>query len=98
MRFWVRFQTDPLPNFRGAGRLAASFDHIGNPQHPRVQKAIRDAAQRLAAAGKPAGIITFDDREAQKDIDWGYSFIAAGSELGLPARGADALAQRCKGA
>lgn len=83
--------------FVGPADLAASFGHIGNPQHPRVQKAIQDAAQRLAAVGKPSGILTFNDREAQKYIEWGYSFIAAGSELGLLARGADALAQRCKG-
>ena len=80
--------------FIGPADLAASLGHIGNPQHPEVQEAIEDAARRLKKAGKPGGILTFSEEEAQRYIGWGYSFIAVGSDLGLLSRGADALAAK----
>ncbi|MBZ0218190.1 MAG: HpcH/HpaI aldolase/citrate lyase family protein [Fimbriimonadaceae bacterium] len=82
--------------FIGPADLAASWGHVGNPQHGDVQAAIKDAAVRLKALGKPSGILTFNAEEAQKYIDWGFTFVAVGSDLGILARGADALAARFK--
>jgi len=82
--------------FIGPSDLAASLGHIGNPQHPAVQSAIEDAVRRLRAARRPAGILTPNEEEAQRYIGWGYQFVAVGSDLGLLARGADALAFRFK--
>jgi 4-hydroxy-2-oxoheptanedioate aldolase len=82
--------------FIGPADLAASMGHIGNPQHPDVQAAIKDAAQRLGAIGKPAGILTINEDEARRYIDWGFTFIAVGIDLGILARGADALAKAFK--
>lgn len=82
--------------FIGPADLAASFGHVGNPQHPEVQQAIEDAARRLTAAGKPAGILTFSAEEAGKYMSWGFSFVAVGSDLGLLTRGADTLARQYK--
>jgi len=84
--------------FIGPADLAASFGHVGNPQHPDVQAAIRDAVTRLQAIGTPAGILTFSPDEAETYIGWGFTFVAVGSDLGILARGADALAARIKGA
>src|SRR5262249_48363935 len=58
--------------FIGPSDLSASFGHIGNPQHPEVQAALEQAARRLKAAGKPAGILTLSEEEARRYIGWGY--------------------------
>ena len=51
--------------FVGPSDLAADFGHLGNPRHPDVQAAIKDAAARIRAAGKGAGMLTgnLDDVE-----------------------------------
>jgi 4-hydroxy-2-oxoheptanedioate aldolase len=82
--------------FIGPNDLSGSFGHIGNWGHPEVQAALEDAAKRLKKVGKPAGILTPNEEEAKKFIAWGYTFVAVGSDLGLLAKNADALAQRFK--
>ncbi|HMN52054.1 MAG TPA: HpcH/HpaI aldolase/citrate lyase family protein [Xanthobacteraceae bacterium] len=82
--------------FIGPADLSASFGHIGNPQHPEVQQAIQDTAVRLKKAGKPAGILTSNEDEARRYIEWGYTFVAVGSDLGILTRGADTLAAKFK--
>jgi 4-hydroxy-2-oxoheptanedioate aldolase len=82
--------------FIGPSDLAASLGHIGNPQHPEVQKAIEDAGKRLKAIGKPPGILTGNEEEARRYIGWGYLFVAVGADVGLLARSADALAKKFK--
>ena len=82
--------------FVGPADLSASLGQIGNPQHPEVQKAIEDVAKRLKKIGKPAGILTPVEEEARRYIEWGYTFVAVGSDLGLVAKGADALAATFK--
>ncbi len=82
--------------FIGPSDLSASFGHIGHPQHAEVQKALEDGVRRLKAIGKPAGILTLSEEEARRYIGWGYTFVAVGSDIGLLARGADALAKRFK--
>src|SRR3984885_7984840 len=44
--------------FIGPSDLAAAFGHLGNPEEPEVQAAIKDAAKRIRATGKSAGILT----------------------------------------
>jgi 4-hydroxy-2-oxoheptanedioate aldolase len=82
--------------FIGPSDLAASLGHLGNPQHPDVQKAIKDAVDRLTAVGKPAGMLTGNEEEAKRYIDWGYKFVAVGADVGLLAKHADALCKRFK--
>ncbi len=82
--------------FIGPSDLAASLGHIGNPAHPEVQAALEDAVKRLKAVGKAAGILTLSEEEARRYIDWGYVFVAVGSDIGLLGRGADALAKKFK--
>jgi 4-hydroxy-2-oxoheptanedioate aldolase len=82
--------------FIGPSDLAASLGHVGNPQHPDVQKAIKNAVERLTAVGKPAGMLTGNEEEAKRYIDWGYKFVAIGSDVGLLAKHADALCKRFK--
>jgi 4-hydroxy-2-oxoheptanedioate aldolase len=82
--------------FIGPNDLSASYGHLGNWGHADVQAALKDAVTRLKKIGKPAGILTPNEEEAKRFIDWGYTFIAVGADLGLLARGADALAKRFK--
>jgi 4-hydroxy-2-oxoheptanedioate aldolase len=82
--------------FIGPSDLAASLGHLGNPQHPDVQKVIEDAGRRLKAIGKPAGILTGNEDEARRYMGWGYLFVAVGADVGLLARNADALAKKFK--
>jgi 4-hydroxy-2-oxoheptanedioate aldolase len=83
--------------FIGPSDLSASFGHVGNPQHPEMQKVLENAVMRLKAIGKPAGILTGNEDEARRYIRWGYTFVAVGADVGLLARGADALAKKFKG-
>jgi 4-hydroxy-2-oxoheptanedioate aldolase len=80
--------------FIGPSDLAASLGHLGNPQAPEAQKAIQDAGKRLKAIGKPAGILTGNEEEARRYMDWGYLFVAVGADVGLLAKNADALAKK----
>jgi len=79
--------------FIGPSDLAASFGHLGNVQAPEVQSAIRDAAARLGAVGRACGILTVNEADARRYIEWGYRFVAVGIDTNLLARTADALAQ-----
>ncbi len=72
--------------FIGPSDLAASLGHLGNPQHAEVQAAIEDAVTRLQKLGKPAGILTGNEEEARRYIEWGYLFVAVGADVGLLAQ------------
>ncbi|KQZ01727.1 hypothetical protein ASD45_13345 [Pseudolabrys sp. Root1462] len=82
--------------FIGPSDLAASLGHLGNPAHADVQAAMKDAVERLTKVGMPAGILTSNEEEARRYIDWGFLFVAVGSDVGLLAKNADALAKKFK--
>jgi 4-hydroxy-2-oxoheptanedioate aldolase len=82
--------------FIGPNDLAASLGHIGNWGHKDVQTALKDAVDRLKKLGKPAGILTPNEEEARRFIEWGYTFVAVGADLGLLKNAADGLAKRFK--
>ena len=82
--------------FIGPSDLSASFGLIGQPAHPDVQAAIKDATARIVKAGKAAGILTGNEAEARRYIEWGCKFVAVGSDIGVLAGGASALAAKFK--
>lgn len=82
--------------FIGPSDLSASLGHLGDQNHPDVQAAIKDAVDRLKRVGKPAGILTGVDAEIRRYLDWGYGFVAVGSDLGVLTKNADALARAYK--
>lgn len=82
--------------FIGPGDLAAAMGHIGNPKHPEVIAAIEQAIRRIRASGKPAGILSPDEAMARHYIEVGSMFTAVGSDIGILARNAEALAARFK--
>jgi 4-hydroxy-2-oxoheptanedioate aldolase len=83
--------------FIGPNDLAASLGHTGRPGHPEVIAAVEDALRRLKAIGKPSGIFTGDLAFAARCIELGSGFTAVGSDIGLLARGSEALAAQFKG-
>ena len=80
--------------FIGPSDLAADMGHLGNPKHPDVRSAIQDAAQRIRATGKSAGTLTGDPDDVERLIEMGFNFTAVGTDIGILARGAEALAAR----
>jgi len=82
--------------FVGPSDLSASMGHIGNPGHPDVQKAIEAAARAIAKGGKASGILTGVEADARRYIDWGYGFVAVGTDIGLLTKNADRLAAAFK--
>lgn len=69
--------------FIGPSDLSASMGFIGQVDHPEVQKALANAAKACAASGKPAGILASGAKRAAGYAQYGYNWVAAGSDLGL---------------
>ena len=69
---------------------------IGQPGHPDVQEAIKKAAATIRKCGKAPGILTTNEEEAKRYIEWGYLFVAVGVDTSLLVRAADGLAKRFK--
>ena len=80
--------------FIGPGDLAASMGYIGQTTHPEVVAAIEDAVRRIRACGKPVGILVGDEKLTRHYMAIGCSFVAVGSDVGVLARGAEALAAK----
>ena len=82
--------------FIGPSDLSASLGHLGNAQAPEVRAAIDDAFARTKRSGKAAGILMTVEADAQRYLKEGVEFVAVGSDVGLLARGAEALAAKFK--
>ncbi len=77
--------------FFGPADLSADLGLIGQPSHDDVTAAIAEGARKVAAIGKPRGILTGDLRLVEHWLKSGFSFVACGSDLALLARGAENL-------
>jgi 4-hydroxy-2-oxoheptanedioate aldolase len=82
--------------FIGPNDLAADMGHLGDSAHPEVRAAIDQAIGRIRATGKAAGTLAPVEADARHFIDLGCSFVGVGSDAGVLARQADALAARFK--
>ena len=80
--------------FVGPSDLAAALGHLGDVGAPDAQKAIRYVFERARAAGKPAGILAGVEADARRYFEWGASFVAVGSDLGLFRAATQALRDR----
>jgi 2-dehydro-3-deoxyglucarate aldolase len=69
--------------FVGPSDLAAAVGHLGNAAHPAVQEAIKHVFERAAAHGKASGILAPVEADARRYLEWGATFVAVGSDLGL---------------
>lgn len=80
--------------FVGPSDLAAALGHLGNAAHPEVQAAIRTILDRARARGKAGGILAPVEADARRYLDWGATFVAVGSDLGIFRAGTQALRDR----
>jgi len=77
--------------FVGPGDLSTNMGAMGNPGAALVQEAIASVRKAAAAAGKASGILAPAKADADRYIADGFTMVAVGSDLGLLARGSDAL-------
>lgn len=77
--------------FVGPSDLAASFGHLGNPSAPEVQDAIKDIVTTTNRLGKAAGTLAPARDDARRYLEWGYSFVAVGSDILLLRQNATTL-------
>lgn len=77
--------------FVGPGDLSTNLGAMGSPQAEHVQAAITAVREAAAAAGKASGILAPVKADAERYLAAGFTMVAVGSDLGLLARGADAL-------
>jgi 4-hydroxy-2-oxoheptanedioate aldolase len=82
--------------FIGPADLAASLGHLGNPGHPEVVTAIEQAIDTIVGSSKAPGILSADPALAERYIAKGCRFVAVGTDMGILARGAEALAAQFK--
>lgn len=77
--------------FVGPGDLSTNMGAMGNPGAAPVQRAIAAVRRAAAEAGKASGILAPAKADADRYLADGFTMVAVGSDLGLLARGADAL-------
>ena len=78
--------------FIGPADLHASLGYLGERAHKDVIPIIDDSITRIVKAGKAAGILTDSEENARRWLKLGATFVAVGADLGILARGAEALA------
>jgi len=83
--------------FIGPADLSASLGHVGQAQHPDVQKAIDTAIRRIVQSGKAAGILVSDESLARHYLTLGATFVAVGLDTQILVRQTSALAGLYKG-
>jgi 4-hydroxy-2-oxoheptanedioate aldolase len=82
--------------FIGPADLHASMGHAGEVANPKVKPLIDDAIRRIRKAGKAPGILTPNEADARHWLECGALFVAVGSDVGVLARGTEALAAKFK--
>ena len=68
----------------------------GNAGAPEVQAVIDRTLGEIMAAGKSAGILTFDPASAQRYAQMGVTFLGVGGDVAILVKAATALAQAVK--
>jgi 4-hydroxy-2-oxoheptanedioate aldolase len=67
--------------FIGPADLSSDMGYPGQPDHPEVEAAIDYLIARTVAAGKIAGIITFDESRLNEYAEKGVTFLGVGGDL-----------------
>ena len=82
--------------FIGPADLHASMGYTGEIANPKVKPVIDDAIRRIRKCGRAPGILTPNEADARHWLECGALYVAVGADVGILARGADALAAKFK--
>jgi 4-hydroxy-2-oxoheptanedioate aldolase len=82
--------------FIGPADLAADMGHLGKPGLPEVQETVEQGLRRIIASAKAAGILTSDQKLAQRYLEIGASFVAVGNDVTLFGNAGSDLARKFK--
>ena len=82
--------------FIGPADLHASMGYPGEIANPKVKPLIDDAIRRICKCGRAPGILTPSEGDARHWLECGALFVAVGADVGILARGAEALAAKFK--
>jgi len=82
--------------FVGPADLSADMGYPGQPDHPEVEAAIDHLIARTVAAGKIAGIITFDESRLTEYAEKGVTFLGVGGDMMVLGSALRGLAARIK--
>ena len=82
--------------FIGPADLHASLGYMGEIANPKVTPLIEEAIRRIRKCGKAPGILTANEELAKRQLASGALFVAVGNDIGILARGAEALAAKFK--
>jgi 4-hydroxy-2-oxoheptanedioate aldolase len=69
--------------FVGPGDLSAAMGHIGDIGHAEVQDKLAAAAAACRRLGKPCGIVGPTPEMVGRFLEYGYSWVAIGSDMGM---------------
>ena len=69
--------------FVGPGDLSAAMGRLGDIAHADVQAALAHAARECRRLGKPCGIVGPNPEMVRRFLDYGYSWVAVGSDMSL---------------
>ncbi len=82
--------------FVGPADLAGSMGFPGRPSEPAVVAAVDATIDAVRAVGKPVGVNTFAEADADRCIARGASFVFVAADVTLMARGSEAAVARLK--
>jgi 4-hydroxy-2-oxoheptanedioate aldolase len=82
--------------FIGPADLHASMGFPGEIANAKVKPLIDEAIRRIRKSGKAPGILTPNEADARQWLECGTLFCAVGADVGILARGAEALAAKFK--
>jgi 4-hydroxy-2-oxoheptanedioate aldolase len=69
--------------FIGPGDISANMGYLGQVGHAEVQKVLQDAARQCKALNVPCGIVGATPEMVRRYVDWGYDFVAIGSDMSM---------------
>lgn len=83
--------------FFGPADIAADMGLLGQPMAPAVWEQIWTCARGLIAKGIPVGTLVSDPAFATRLFADGFTFVACGADVGILAKGTDALLAQVQG-
>ena len=69
--------------FVGPGDLSAAMGRLGDIAHAEVQAQLARAARECRARGMPCGIVGPNPDMVRRFLDYGYSWVAVGSDMSM---------------